>query len=155
MNAWFCYYCVCVLSCLIQSLSHVRLLETPWTATRLASLSFTISQSLLKLMSIKSMLPSNHLVLCCPLLLMPSIFPSIQGLFQWIGSSYQVEKSSALCTRWKGLGASLASVLPMNTQGWFSVELTSLISLRSKELSRVFSNITVQKHQFFSTQLSL
>ena len=99
----------------------------------------------LKLISIESMLPSNHLVLCRPLLLMPSILPSIRVF----------SHESALRIRGKSLGASLASVLQMNTWGWFSVELTSLISLQSKEVSRVFSNITVQKHQFFSAQHSL
>ena len=59
-------------------LSHVQFLETPWTAAYQASLSFTISQSLLKLMSIESVMPSNHLMLCCPLLLLPSVFPSIK-----------------------------------------------------------------------------
>ena len=62
----------------VQSLSYVRLLVTPWTAARQASLSITISQSLLKLMSIESLIPSNHLILCHPLLLLPSIFPSIR-----------------------------------------------------------------------------
>ena len=63
----------------VQLLTHVWLFTTPWTAARQASLSFTISPSLLKLMSIELMMPSNHLVLCCPLLLLPSIFPSIKG----------------------------------------------------------------------------
>ena len=62
----------------IQSLSHVRLFVTPWMAARQASLSFTISWSLLKLMFIESVMPSNHLILCCPLLLLPSIFPGIK-----------------------------------------------------------------------------
>ena len=62
----------------VQSLSHVRLFATPWTAACQASLSITNSQSLLKLMSIESVMPSNHLILCCPLLLLPSIFPSIR-----------------------------------------------------------------------------
>ena len=62
----------------VQSLSHVQLFETPWTAARQASLSITSSQSLLKLMSIESVMPSNHLIFCCPLLLPPSIFPSIR-----------------------------------------------------------------------------
>jgi len=74
----------------VQSLSHVQLFVTPWTAACQASLPFTNSQSLLKLMSIESVMPSNHLVLCCPLFLLPSIFPSIKGLFQWVSSSYQV-----------------------------------------------------------------
>ena len=68
-----------------------------------------------------------------------------QGLFQWVGSLHQVAKE---------LGAS-ASVLPMNIQYWFPLGLTDWISLQSKGLSRVFSNTTVQKHQFFGTQLSL
>ena len=63
---------------IVQSLSNVQLFATPWTAACQASLSFTISQSLLKLMSIESVMPSNHLILCCPLLLLPSIFPSIR-----------------------------------------------------------------------------
>ena len=62
----------------VQSLSHVQLFATPWTAAHQASLSITNSQSLLKLMSIELVMPSNHLILCCPLLLPPSIFPSIR-----------------------------------------------------------------------------
>ena len=65
----------------VQSLSRVQLLVTPWTAPHQASLSFTISRSLLKLMSIKLVMPFNHLILCCPLLLLPSIFPSIRVFF--------------------------------------------------------------------------
>ena len=70
--------------------SRVRLFATPWTAARQASLSFTISWSLLKLMSIESVLPSNHLILCCPLLLLPSIFSSIRVF----------SNESTLCIRW-------------------------------------------------------
>ena len=66
----------------VQSLSRVQLFETAWTAARQASLSFTVSQSLPKLMSIESVMPSNHLILCRPLLLLPSIFPSIKVFFQ-------------------------------------------------------------------------
>ena len=73
-----------------QSLSHFRPFATPWTAARQASLSFTISQSLLKLMSIESVMPSNHLILCHPLLLLPSIFPSIRVF----------SNESALLIRW-------------------------------------------------------
>ena len=65
----------------VPSLSRVRLFETPWTAAHKPSLSFTISQSLLKLVSIESAMPSNRLILCCPLLLLPSIFPSIRVFF--------------------------------------------------------------------------
>ena len=74
----------------VQSLSFVWLFATPWTATCQAPLSFTISLSLLKFMSIE--LISNHLILCCPFLLLSSIFPSMrdEGLFQWVGSSHQV-----------------------------------------------------------------
>ena len=76
----------------VQSLSRVRLFVTPWTAARQASLSITNPQSLLKLMSIKSVMPSNHLILCHPLLLLPSIFSQYQGLFQWVSSLHQVAK---------------------------------------------------------------
>ena len=75
----------------VQSLSHVRLFVTPWTAACQASLSIANSQSLPKLMSIELVMPSNHLTLCRPLLLPPSIFPSI-GLFQWVSSLHQVAK---------------------------------------------------------------
>ena len=69
---------VCIYIAIVQSLTHVQLFATPWTAACQASLSFTISYSLLKLISIESVMPSNHLILCCPLLLLPSIFPSIE-----------------------------------------------------------------------------
>ena len=85
----------------------------------------------------------EHLILCYPLLLLPSIFPSL-SLFQWVSSS---DSQSS------GVSAS-ASVFPMNIQDWFPLGLTDLISLQSKGLSRVFSNTTVQKHQFFAAQLS-
>ena len=75
---------------LAHSLSHVQLFVTPWTAARQASLSSTISRSLLKLMSVESVIPSNYLILSHPLLLLPSIFPSIRV----------VSKESALCIRW-------------------------------------------------------
>ena len=75
----------------VQSFSHVRLFATPWTATRQASLSNTNSQSLPKLMSIESVMPSNHLILRRPLLLLPSVFPSIR-IFSNVSSSYQVAK---------------------------------------------------------------
>ena len=91
----------------VQSLSQVQLFATPWTAACQASLSITNSQSLLKLMSIKSMMPSNHLILCCSLLLLPSIFPRIR-----VFSSVSV-----LHIRWPNIGVSAsASVFPMNIQ---------------------------------------
>ena len=76
----------------VQSLSHVQLFATPWTAAHQASLSITNSWSLLKLMSNESVMPSSHFILCRPLFLPPSIFPGIQGLFQWVSSSHQVAK---------------------------------------------------------------
>ena len=127
----------------VQLLSHVQL-ETPRTAAHQTSLSFTISPSLLKLMSIKSVMPSNHLILCHPLLLLPSIFPSIRVF----------SNESALRIRWPKYWTS-ASVLPMNIQGWFPLGLTYLISLQSKGLSRIFYSTTIQNHQFFGTQPSL
>ena len=129
----------------VQSLSLVWLFATPWTAARQASLSFTNSQSLLKLMSIESVMPSNHLILCRPLLLLPSIFPSI-GVFS---------NESVLSIRCQSIGVSASvSVLPMNIQHWLPLGWTGWISLQSKGLSRVFSNTTVQNHQFFSAQPS-
>ena len=128
----------------VQLLSSVWLFVTPWTAACQASLSFTISWSLLKLMSIESMMPSKHLILWCPLLLLPSIFPSIR-----------VFSMSLFTSSGQSIGASApASVLPVNNQGWFPLGLTGLI-LQSKGLSRVFSNTTVRKHQFFGAQPSL
>ena len=170
----------------VQSFNCVRFFATPWTAAHQAFLPITNSQSLLKFMSIKSVMPSNHLILCRPLLLLPSVFPSIrvfssESVFTWGGQSIGVSAS--------------ALVLPMNIQDWFSLGWTGLISLQSKEqasfnfmaavtifndfgaqenkvchclncfpiflpwsdgtkgFSRVFSNTTVQKHQFFGAQL--
>ena len=79
----------------IQSLSHVWFFMTPWTAARQASLSFTMSRSLLKLISIESVMPPNHLILCCLLLLLPCL-SQLQGLFQWVGSLHQVDKGQEL-----------------------------------------------------------
>ena len=118
----------------------VQIFAAPWTAARQASLSFTISWSLLKFMSIESVMPSSHLILCHPRLLLPSIFPSIRV--------FSVSHLFASCRQSIGASAS-ASFLPVNSQGWFPLGLTGLISLMSKELSRVFSSITVWKHQFF------
>ena len=118
-----------------QSLSHVQLSVTPWTAACQASLSFTISWSLLKLTSIESVMPFKHLILCHPLLLLPSIFPSIRVFSNEVSSSHQVAKSIGV--------SAAASVLPMNIQDRFPLGLTCWISLQSKGLSRVFSSITV------------
>ena len=130
----------------VQSLSHVRLCVTLWTAALQASLSTTNSSSLLKLMSIKSVMPSNHLILCHPLLLLPSIFLSIRVF----------SNEPVLHIRWpKYWSFTSASVLPMNIQDWLPLGWTGWISLQSKGLSRILSNTTVQKHQFFGAQLSL
>ena len=139
----------------VQSLSRVQLFETPWIAARQASLSITISQSSLRLTSIESVMPSSHLILCCPLLLLPPIPPSIR-VFQWVPSQHQSLPMSQLFT-WssQSIGVSASpSFLPMNTQDWSSSEWTGWISLQSKGPSRVFSNTTVQKHQFFGAQPS-
>ena len=115
-------------------------------AAHQASLSFTISWSLLKLMSIELVILSNHLILCCPLFLLPSVFPSIKVFYNEL----------AFHIRWpKYWIFSSVSVIPVNIQSWFPLGLTGLISLLSKGLSRAFSNTTVQKHQFFGTQPSL
>jgi len=93
----------------VQSLSRVRLFATPWTIAHQASLSIANSQSLLKLMSIESVMPSNRLILCHPLLFLPSIFPSIRVF----------PNESVLCIRWQSVGVSAsASVLPMYIQDW-------------------------------------
>ena len=127
----------------VQSLSHVWLFLTPWTAAGQASLSFTMFKSLLKLMSIESVMPSNHLILCRPLLLLPLIFPSIRVF----------SSESALSIRWpKCWSFTLSLHLSNEYSGLISFRMTGLISLQSKRLSRVFSSITVQKHQFFSVQ---
>jgi len=130
----------------VWSLGCLWLFATPWTAAHQASLSCTISQSLLKLMSIESMMPSNHLILYCPFLLLPSIFPSIRVF----------SSESTLLIGGQSIGASAsASVLPMNIQGWFPLGLTGWIFLLSKGLSRVSSSTTVWKHQFFRALPSL
>ena len=129
----------------VQSLSHVRLFAAPWITARQASLSITIFRSSLKLMSIDSETPSSHLILCHPLLPLPQSLPASESfpmsqLFTWGGQS-------------PGVSAS-ASFPPKKSQGWSPSEWTGWISLQSKWLSRVFSNTTVQKHQFFSAQPS-
>ena len=149
------YYfgCVCVsenqyyilyfyLFCCFSVTQSVQLFATPWSAARQVSLSFTISRSLLKLMSIESVMPSNHLILCHPFQSFP---PSRSFLMIWLFASDG-----------QSIGApASASVFPMNIQDWFPLGLTGLISLQSKGLSRVFSSTIVQKHQFFSAQPSL
>jgi len=141
-----CQPSICEKSFSVQLFSHVWLFATPWTVARQASLPITNSQSLLKLMSIELVIPSNHLILCHPFLLLPSIFPSIRVL----------SNESALRIRWPKYCSFSFSISPSNeTQNWSPLGWTGWISLQSKELSRVFSNTTVQKHQFFCAQLSL
>ena len=118
----------------------------PWITARQASLSITNSWRLLKLMPIEWVMPSSHLILCPPLLLLPPIPPQHQGLFQWVSSSHEVGQSI-------GVSAS-TSVLPMNTQDSSPLGWTGWVSLQAKGLSRVFSITTVQKHRFFGAQLS-
>ena len=130
----------------VQSLSHVWLFVTPWTAAHQASLSITNSWSLLKLISIESVMPSNHLIICHLLSSCLQSFPA--------SGSFPVSQFFASGCQSIGALAS-ASVLPMDIQGWFPLGLTNLIALQSKGLSRIFSNTTVQKHQFFGAQLSL
>ena len=129
----------------VQSLSRVWLFATPWITAHQASLSITISQSSLRLTSIESVMPSSHLILGRPLLLLPLMPPSIrdfsnESLFAWGGQSTGV--------------SALASLLPKKSQGWSPSEWTGWIPLQSKGLSRVFSNTTVQKHQFFGARPS-
>ena len=128
----------------VQSLSRAQLFSTPWTAACQASLSITNFGSLLKLMSIESAMPSNHVILCRPLLL-PSNFPSIRVF----------SNESVLHIRWPKYWSFSFSISPSNGHsGLISFGLTGWISLQSKGLSRV-SNITLQKHQFFTAHLSL
>ena len=130
----------------VQSLSRIWLFATPWTAARQASLSITNSWTLPRLMSIESVIPSNHLILCHPLLLLPLIFPSIRVF----------SNESALCIRWPMFWSFSFNIGPSNEHpGLISFRMDWLDLLESKGLSRVFSNTTVQKHQFFCTQLSL
>ena len=129
----------------VQSLSRVSFFATPWTAALQASLSFTIFRSLLKLMSIESIMASNHLILCHLLLSCLQSFPA----------SGSLPMSQLFASGGQSIGASASAlVFPMNIQDWFPLGSTGLISLPSKRLSKVFSS-TTGKHQFFSAHLSL
>ena len=122
---------------LVQSLSCVQLFVTLWTAVCQSSLSITNSQNLLKLMSMDLVMPSNHLILCCLLLLLPSFFPIIRVF----------SSESVLCIRWPKYWSFSFSISPSNEySGLISFRTDGWISLLSKGLSRVFSNTTVQKH---------
>ena len=119
----------------VHSLICVRLFATPWTAARQASLCITNSQSTLKLMSIMSVMPSNHLILCLPLLLLPSIFPR----------SRVFSKESVLCIKWPKYWSFSFNIGPCNEySGLISFMIDWLVFLLSKGLSRVFSNTKAQ-----------
>ena len=124
-----------------QSQSCVRLCDSrDWSMPGLP-----VFQSLLKLMSFESVMPSSHLILCRPLLL-PSVLPSMRVFFSEL----------ALCIRWPKYWSFSFSISPSDEySGWFPLGLTGLISLLSKGLSRIFSSATIQKHQFFGALLSL
>ena len=129
----------------VQLFSRVWLFETPWTAACQASLSTTKSRSILKFMSIELVMPSNHLILCRPLLLLSSIFSSIRVF----------SNESVLRIRWPKDWSFSFSISPSSEySGLISLGWTGWISFKSKGLSRVFSNTTVQKDQFFGVQLS-
>ena len=137
---------LCRILAAVQSLSHVRLFATPWTAACQASLSFTISGSLLKPMSIESVMPSNHLIRCHPLLLLPSVFPSIRVF----------SNELALQIRWPKYWSFSFSISPSN-------EYSGLISFRMDWLDLLAVQGTLKsllqhyssKHQFFGAQPSL
>ena len=127
----------------VQSLSCVQLFAIPWTAACQASLSITNSWSLIRLMSIESVMPSNHLMFCRPLLLLPSVFPSIRVF----------SNESVLRITWPKYWSFSFNISPSNEySGLFPLGLTGLISLLSKRYSRVFSNPAVWKHQLFRAQ---
>ena len=132
-----------------QSLSRVQRFATPWTAACHASLSFIISWSLLKLMSVESMMPSNYLIFCCPLLLLPLIISQHQCLFQWVGSSHQVAKV-------------LEPQLQHQSFWWifrvdfFRMDWSDLAVQGTLKHSQESSPAPqFKKHQFFGTQCSL
>ena len=157
MPGLFCHtgVYICLSNCLcpfvylfvvVHSPSHVCLFETPWTVACQASLSFTMSQNLLNSCSLNQW--------CQPTIL-PSVAP-FSSCLHFLPASGSFPISWLFVSDHQSIGASAsASVLPVNIQGWFNLRLTDLISLQSKELSRIFSDSTSQKHQFFGIQLSL
>ena len=127
-----------------SSVAQSCLFATAWTTAHQASLFITNSWSPSKPMSIESVMPSNHLILCHPLLLLPSIFPSIRVF----------SNESALHIRWPKYWSFSISISPSKEHPGLISFTKDWISLQSKGLSRVLANTTVQKHQFFSAQLS-
>ena len=127
----FGYCCCCSVSQSCVTICDLMDCSTP---------GFPVHHHLWELISVESVMSSNHLILCCLLLILPSIFSSIRVF----------SNESALRSGGQSIGASAsASVSPMHIQDWFPLGWTGLISLQSKGLSRVFSSTTVQKHQFF------
>ena len=152
-------YCICSLYLIIYphslfilyvvqfSSCHVLLFVTPWNAARHVSLSIANSRSLLKLVSIESVMPSNHLILRHPLLLLPSIFPRFRVF----------SNESVPCVRWPKYWHFSFNISPSNEYSGlisFRMDWLDLLAVQGT-LSRVFSNTTVQKQQFFGVQLSL
>ena len=131
--------------CCAQSLGRVRLFVTPWTAVRQASLSITNSRSLLRLMSIESMMPSNHLILCHSLLLLPLIFPSIRGF----------SNESVLHIRWPKYWSFSFSISPSNEYSGLTSFRIDWLDLLAVQGTLKSSPTSQQKHQFFGAQLSL
>ena len=130
----------------VQSLNHVRLSVTPWTEACQASLSSTNSWSLLKIMDIKSVMPPYHLILCCPLLLLPSVFPSIRVF----------SNESVLCLSWPKYWSFSFSISPSNDySGLISFRIDWLDPFAVQGTLKSLLHTTVQKHQFFGTRLSL
>ena len=143
----YCKSCIWAVTSVQFCCCDVQLIETPWTAALQASLSMTNSQSLLQFMSIKSMTPSNHLILCRPLLLLPSVFPSIRVF----------SNESFLWIRWPKYWSFSINISPSNEYSGLislSMDWLDLLAVQGT-LKNVFPNTTVQKHQFFSAQLSL
>ena len=142
-----CLFSISFSDCLsVQLLRCVWLIATPWTAACQASLSITNSWSLLKLMSIELVVPSNHLILCHPHFLPPSVFPSVRvfqmsQFFAWGGQSIGVSAS--------------ASVLPVNIQDWFPLGWTGWVSFAVQGTLKSLLQHHSSKASFFSAQLSL
>ena len=130
----------------VQPLSHVCLFVTPWIAAWQTSLSITNTQNLLKLMSIKSVMLSNHLILCHPFLLLPSIFPIIRVF----------TNESVLCIRWPEYWSFSFNINPSKEYLWLiSFRMNWLDLLAFQGILQIFHNTTVQRKKFFSAQLSL
>ena len=144
-NVFYLSHGLFISICSVQSLSRVWLFATPWTTALQASLAITNSQSPPEPMSIELVIASNHLILCHSLLLLPSILPSIRVF----------SNELAVRIRWPKYCSFSFNISPSNKHpGLISFRMDWLDLLESKGLSRVFSNTTVQKHQFFGSQLS-